>query len=129
VCDLFNEAVAEVRTTDDSSLQLEAKLRTKLRAVEIGLRVIEIRNLEGRITALEEQSKRTYTDGELTVSNGIILRGAIQVNTVVDDNLVEPFTRALANGLAGKRHTILRLPVDSICVAAPLEASALASGG
>jgi hypothetical protein len=55
VCDLFNEAVAEVRTT--SSLQLEAKLRTKLRAVEIGLRVIEIRNLEGRITALEEQSK------------------------------------------------------------------------
>jgi hypothetical protein len=57
VCDLFNEAVAEVRTTDDSSLQLEAKLRIKLRAVEIGLRVIEIRNREGRITALEEQSK------------------------------------------------------------------------
>jgi hypothetical protein len=57
VCDLFNEAVAEVRTTDDSSLQLEAKLRTKLRAAEICLRVIEIRNLEGRITALEEQSK------------------------------------------------------------------------
>ena len=57
VCDLFNEAVAEVRTTGNSSLQLEAKLRTKLRAAEICLRVIEIRNLEGRITALEEQSK------------------------------------------------------------------------
>ena len=83
-----------MRTTDDSSLQLEAKLRTKLRAVEIGLRVIEIRNLEGRITALEEQSKRTYTDGELTVSNGIITGGAILVDTVVDDNLVEPITRA-----------------------------------
>jgi nitrogen regulatory protein PII-like uncharacterized protein len=55
--------------------------------------------------------------------------GAIQVNTVVDDNLVEPITRALANGLAGKRYTILRLPVDLICVAAPLEAPALASGG
>ncbi|HYC19392.1 MAG TPA: hypothetical protein VEF35_02065 [Candidatus Bathyarchaeia archaeon] len=54
---LFNEVVAEVRTAEDSSLGLEAKLRIKLRAVEIGLRVIEITNHEQRIAALEEQSK------------------------------------------------------------------------
>lgn len=54
---LFNEVVAEVRTADGSSLGLDAKLRIKLRAVEIGLRVIEITNHEQRIAALEEQSK------------------------------------------------------------------------
>jgi hypothetical protein len=54
---LFNEVVAEARTADHSSLGLEAKLRIKLRAVEIGLRVIEITNHEQRIAALEEQSK------------------------------------------------------------------------
>lgn len=53
--DLFNEVVTEVRTADNSSLELEAKLRIKLRAVEIGLRVIEIANHEQRITALEEE--------------------------------------------------------------------------
>ncbi len=57
VCDLFNEAMAEVRTTNNSSLQPEAKLRIKLRAVELGLRVVEITNHERRIAALEEQSK------------------------------------------------------------------------
>jgi hypothetical protein len=55
--DLYNEVVAEVRSADDSSLQLEAKLRIKLRAVEIGLRVIEITSHEQRIAALEEQSQ------------------------------------------------------------------------
>jgi hypothetical protein len=54
---LFNEVVAEVRSADDSSLQLEAKLRIKLRAVEIGLRVIEITNHEQRIAALEGKSQ------------------------------------------------------------------------
>ena len=54
---LFNEAVAEVRRADDSSLPLEAKLRIKLRAVEIGLRVIEIANHEQRLAALEERSQ------------------------------------------------------------------------
>ncbi len=52
---LFNEVVADVQNADDSSLKLEAKLRIKLRAVEIGLRVIEISNHEQRIAALEEQ--------------------------------------------------------------------------
>ncbi|MGA9080395.1 MAG: hypothetical protein WB581_09225 [Halobacteriota archaeon] len=37
MCDLSNEAGAEVRTTNDSALQLEAKLRITVRAVEIGL--------------------------------------------------------------------------------------------
>jgi hypothetical protein len=32
-------------------------LRIKLRAIEIGLRVIEIRNHEGRIVALEEKAQ------------------------------------------------------------------------
>jgi hypothetical protein len=54
--DLFNEVVAEVRNADSSSLDLEPKLRIKLRAVEIGLRVIEITDHEQRIAALEEQS-------------------------------------------------------------------------
>jgi DnaJ-class molecular chaperone len=53
--DLFNEVVVEVRSADSSSLDLEPKLRIKLRAVEIGLRVIEITDHEQRIAALEEQ--------------------------------------------------------------------------
>jgi uncharacterized coiled-coil protein SlyX len=53
---LFNEVVTEARTADGSSLALEAKLRIKLRAVEIGLRVIELTNHEQRIAALEEKS-------------------------------------------------------------------------
>jgi uncharacterized coiled-coil protein SlyX len=56
-CGLVNEVVAEARNADSSSLTLEAKLRIKLRAIEIGLRVIEITNHEQRIAALEEQSK------------------------------------------------------------------------
>jgi hypothetical protein len=54
---LVNEVVAEARNADGSSLDLEAKLRIKLRAVEIGLRVVEITNQAQRIAALEEQSK------------------------------------------------------------------------
>ena len=45
-----------MRNADSSSLELEPKLRIKLRAVEIGLRVIEITDHEQRIAALEEQS-------------------------------------------------------------------------
>ena len=52
---LFNEVVTDLRHADD--LKLEAKLRIKLRAVEIGLRVIEIHNLEHRIAAIEEQAQ------------------------------------------------------------------------
>ena len=44
---------------------------------------------------------------------------AIQVNTVVDDDLAETIARVLATELAGKRYTILKTPVDSIRVAAP----------
>jgi nitrogen regulatory protein PII-like uncharacterized protein len=44
---------------------------------------------------------------------------AIQVNTVVDVDLAETIARALATGLAGKRYTVLRTPVDSIRVEAP----------
>jgi len=54
---LVNEVVEEARNANDSSLTLEAKLRIKLRAIEIGLRVIEITHHEQRIAALEEQSK------------------------------------------------------------------------
>ena len=54
---LFNEVVDEARNADGASLELATKLRIKLRAVEIGLRVIEITNHEQRIAALEEQSK------------------------------------------------------------------------
>jgi len=57
VCDLFNEIVTETQNADESSLKLETKLRIKLRAVEIGLRLIETTNHEQRIAALEEQSK------------------------------------------------------------------------
>jgi hypothetical protein len=54
---LVSEVVAEARNADPSSLTLEAKLRIKLRAIEIGLRVIEITNHEGRIVALEEKAQ------------------------------------------------------------------------
>ena len=62
VCDLYKEIIAEAQSADVSSLTLEAKLRIKLRAVEIGLRLIETTNLGQRIAALEEQrheQKRT----------------------------------------------------------------------
>ena len=54
---LVNEVVEEARNANGSSLTLEAKLRIKLRAIEIGMRVIEITNHEQRIAAIEEQSK------------------------------------------------------------------------
>ena len=57
LCCLINEVVDEARNADGASLELAAKLRIKLRAVEIGLRVIEITDHEQRIAALEEQSK------------------------------------------------------------------------
>jgi hypothetical protein len=57
VSGLYNEAVAEIRNANESTLKLEAKLRIKLRAVEIGLRVIEVTNHERRIAALEEKSQ------------------------------------------------------------------------
>ncbi|HYB59615.1 MAG TPA: hypothetical protein VEB88_05155 [Candidatus Acidoferrales bacterium] len=57
LCSIINEVVDEARNADTGSLELAAKLRIKLRAVEIGLRVIEITNHEQRIAALEEQSK------------------------------------------------------------------------
>jgi uncharacterized coiled-coil protein SlyX len=57
LCGIINEVVDEARNADGASLELAAKLRIKLRAVEIGLRVIEITNHEQRIAALEEQSK------------------------------------------------------------------------
>jgi hypothetical protein len=56
VCNLYKEIVAETQNADASSLTLEAKLRIKLRAVEIGLRLIEATNHEQRISALEEQA-------------------------------------------------------------------------
>ena len=43
---LFNEVLVEVQDADDSSLKLEAKLRIKLRAIEIGLRVFSCRSPE-----------------------------------------------------------------------------------
>lgn len=49
--DILNEVIAETR--ESASLNLETKLRIKLRAVEIGLRVIEITDHERRIAALE----------------------------------------------------------------------------
>ena len=56
VCDLYKEIIAEAQNADVSSLTLEAKLRIKLRAVEIGLRLIETTNHGQRIAALEEQT-------------------------------------------------------------------------
>jgi len=52
--DLLNEVVAETRDADIASLGLEAKLRIKLRAIEIGLRVIEITDHDRRIAMLQE---------------------------------------------------------------------------
>ncbi len=52
--DLYNEVVETVRYADSTSLSLEAKLQITLRAVEIGMRVIEITSHEQRIAALEE---------------------------------------------------------------------------
>jgi hypothetical protein len=54
---LFKEVVEEAQNADESSLRLETKLRIKLQAVEIGLRLIEVTNHEQRIAALKEQSK------------------------------------------------------------------------
>jgi hypothetical protein len=54
--DLLNEVVAETRDAENAALGLEKKLRIKLRAVEIGLRVIEITDHERRIAALEEHA-------------------------------------------------------------------------
>ncbi|MGA7075347.1 MAG: hypothetical protein WBZ42_02200 [Halobacteriota archaeon] len=54
LCDLLNEVVAETREADSASLNIETKLRIKLRAVEIGLRVIEVTDHERRIAVLEE---------------------------------------------------------------------------
>ena len=52
--DLLAEVITETREADSVSLSLEKKLRIKLRAIEIGLRVIEITDHERRIAALEE---------------------------------------------------------------------------
>jgi len=42
---------------------------------------------------------------------------AIQVNLVVNDDRVESMMQALTDGLAGHRHTIMRIPVEAIYVA------------
>jgi len=44
---------------------------------------------------------------------------AVQVNMVVKEAKAESITQALAAGLAGKRYTIFRLPVDSTHVVSP----------
>jgi nitrogen regulatory protein PII-like uncharacterized protein len=44
---------------------------------------------------------------------------AVQVNMVVREAQADSITQALATGLAGKRYTIFRLPVDSTHVASP----------
>ncbi len=44
---------------------------------------------------------------------------AIQVNAVVNEDRAELITQALTERLAGKRHTIMRLPVDAIRLASP----------
>jgi hypothetical protein len=54
--DLLNEVIGEARDASSDSLALETALRIKLRAVEIGLRVIEITDHERRIAALEEHA-------------------------------------------------------------------------
>ncbi|MGZ7115779.1 MAG: MJ1244 family protein, partial [Halobacteriota archaeon] len=41
---------------------------------------------------------------------------AIQVNMVVKEEQAESIMQALASGLAGKRYTVVKLPVDSIHV-------------
>ena len=57
--DLLNEVIAEARDADDTSLALETALRIKLRAVEVGLRVIEITDHERRIAALEDHANES----------------------------------------------------------------------
>lgn len=52
---MLKEVWAETRSADGQSLRLEAKLRLKLRAVEIGMRVVEITDHERRLAALEEE--------------------------------------------------------------------------
>ena len=54
--DLLNEVIGEARDASGDSLALETVLRIKLRAVEIGLRVIEITDHERRIAVLEEHA-------------------------------------------------------------------------
>ena len=44
---------------------------------------------------------------------------AIQVNAVVNEDRAEHILQALTERLAGHRHTIMRLPVDGIRLAAP----------
>jgi len=44
---------------------------------------------------------------------------AVQVNMVVKEAQAESVTQALATGLAGKRYTIFKLPVNSIHVVSP----------
>jgi nitrogen regulatory protein PII-like uncharacterized protein len=44
---------------------------------------------------------------------------AVQVNMVVDHTRADSIVQAVTNGLAGKRHTIFRLPVESVKVASP----------
>ena len=44
---------------------------------------------------------------------------AIQVNMVVKEAQAESIVQALATGLAGKRYTIFKLPVDSTHIASP----------
>ncbi|MEI7826310.1 MAG: hypothetical protein WCI87_00705, partial [Euryarchaeota archaeon] len=56
---LLNEIITETRDADSASLGLETKLRIKLRAVEIGLRVIEITDHERRIATLEEHANES----------------------------------------------------------------------
>ena len=54
ICGLLNEVVTETREADSASLNLETKLRIQLRAVEIGLRLIEATDLKRRVAVLEE---------------------------------------------------------------------------
>jgi nitrogen regulatory protein PII-like uncharacterized protein len=44
---------------------------------------------------------------------------AVQVNMVVDETSAESIVQAVANGLTGKRHTVFRLPVESVKVVSP----------
>lgn len=44
---------------------------------------------------------------------------AVQVNMVVDDDRADSVTQAIATGLAGKRYTVFRLPVESAKVVSP----------
>jgi nitrogen regulatory protein PII-like uncharacterized protein len=44
---------------------------------------------------------------------------AVQVNMVVDDNSAQTVIQAIESGLAGKRYTVFRLPVEAVKVASP----------